>query len=557
MKITLATKMVGGSGVNILIVLALSAIALWTVGDLRDLQDIGATSAYDAINGAQAASIGPDLYEVIADAEINRSLEATEKSWADAKGDAEKQLAGLEQAADSDAEKAAVADGRKAYDAVVALFEGKMLPLLHRVPGITPQIQDLDGQIDAATADLTKAMTGYREANIAAAHATDQAFDETGGDASIMLMIVAGIAVLVALGIALALSRAIVKPVRGMTVVMGDLAKGNMAVTVPGVGRGDEIGDMASALNVFKDGMIEAQRLREEQERAKEEAALQRKADMHRLADDFEQAVGVIVKTVSAAAGELRRAAQSMSSSADLTHKQSQTVASASNEAATSVQTVAAAAEELSASVEEIARQISQSNDVAAKAVQQVHGTSDEVAALANAAQKIGTVVQLINEIAGQTNLLALNATIEAARAGEAGKGFAVVASEVKTLATQTSKATEEISSQIAAVQAATRSSVAAIGGISETIGTISSISGSIAAAVEEQTAATREIARNVQQAAQGTAEVSENIVSVSQAANDTGAAANQVLGAAEDLSAQSDKLRAELDRFIGVVRAA
>jgi methyl-accepting chemotaxis protein len=557
MKITLSTKMVGGSGVNILIVLALSAIALWTVDDLRTLQDIGADSAYDAISGAEAASIGPDLYEVIADAEINHDLTATEKDWADAKAEAEKKLAGLQQAADNDSERASAADGRKAYEGVVSLFEGKMLPLLRQVQGINPQIQDLDGQIDAVTADLTKAMVAYREANIADAHATDETFDGTGSNAGIMLMIVAGIAIVVALGIAFGLSRAIVKPVRGMTVVMGDLAKGNMAVTVPGVGRSDEIGDMAGALNVFKNGMIEAQRLREEQERAKEQAALQRKADMHGLADNFERAVGVIVKTVSTAAGELRRAAQSMSSTADMTNKQSQAVTSASNEASTSVQTVAAAAEELSASVDEIARQISQSNDVTAKAVQQVQGTSTEVATLANAAQKIGTVVQLINEIAGQTNLLALNATIEAARAGEAGKGFAVVASEVKTLATQTSKATEEISSQIAAVQAATKSSVVAIGNISETIGTISTISGSIAAAVEEQTAATREIARNVQQAAQGTAEVNENITLVSQAANDTGAAANQVLGAAEDLSVQSDKLRAELDRFIGVVRAA
>ncbi|HEY4161634.1 MAG TPA: methyl-accepting chemotaxis protein [Dongiaceae bacterium] len=557
MKLTLSNKMLGGSGVNILIVLALSGMALWTVSQLRTLQDTGADAAYDAMDGAQAAGLGPALYEVIADAEINRDLTATEKDWSAAKTDAEKQLSALERSADNDEEKSDIADGRKSYDNIVSLFEGKMLPVLRQVQGINPQIQDLDGQIDDATAGLTKAMSAFRDSNIANAHHTDENFDGTGKNASIMLMIIAGIAIVVALGIATALARAIVRPVRGMTAVMGQLAKGDMTVTVPGVGRSDEIGDMAGALNVFKNGMIEAQRLREEQERAKEQASLQRKADMHRLADEFEQAVGVIVKTVSTAAGELRAAAQSMSSTAAMTNQRSQAVAAASNEASTSVQTVAAAAEELSASVDEIARQISQSNDIAAKAVSQVQGTSNEVATLANAAQKIGAVVQLINDIAGQTNLLALNATIEAARAGEAGKGFAVVASEVKTLATQTSKATEEISGQIAAVQAATRSSVAAIGGISETIGTISTISSSIAAAVEEQTAATREIARNVQQAAQGTAEVNENITSVSQAANDTGAAANQVLGAAQDLSQQSDKLRTELDRFIGVVRAA
>jgi methyl-accepting chemotaxis protein len=557
MKITLSTKMIGGSGVNILIILILSGIGLWTVSQLRTLQDVGADAAYGAIDGAQAASIGPALYEVIADAEINRDLAATEKDWSAGKADTEEQLAALDQSADSDEEKGDVADARKSYGEVVSIFEGQMLPILRQVQGINPQIQELDGKIDDATAGLIKATTAFREANIAAAHATDEKFDDTGKTASITLAIIAGIAIVMALGIAIALARAIVRPVRGMTAVMGRLAQGDMAVTVPDVGRGDEIGDMAGALNVFKDGMIETQRLREEQERMKEQSALQRKTDMTRLADDFEQAVGVIVQAVSSAAGDLRTAAQAMSATADMTNQRSQAVAAASNEASTSVQTVAAAAEELSASVDEIARQISQSNNVAAKAVQEVQGTSNEVAMLAAAAQKIGAVVQLINEIAGQTNLLALNATIEAARAGEAGKGFAVVASEVKILATQTSKATEEISSQVSAVQAATKNSVTAIGNISQTIGTISTISSSIAAAVEEQTAATREIARNVQQAAQGTAEVNENITSVSQAANETGAAANQVLGAAQALSQQSEKLRDELGRFIGVVRAA
>jgi len=351
--------------------------------------------------------------------------------------------------------------------------------------------------------------------------------------------------------------RTVVRPVGNLTAAMGRLAEGDTTVTIPGMERSDEIGRMSHAVGFFKDSMIESERLRAEQAHMKEQAAAARKAEMTRLADEFESVVGGIVTNVASAATELRSQAEAMSATAEETGRQSSAVASASNEASTSVQTVATAAEELSTSVDEIARQISQSNDVAAKAVHEAAATNDQVAALATAAQKIGDVVRLIDEIASQTNLLALNATIEAARAGEAGKGFAVVASEVKTLANQTGKATEEITGQIAAVQAATKQSVTAINGIGATIQTISTISGSIAAAVEEQTAATREIARNVEQAAQGTSEVTENITGVSHAAHQTGVAAQAVLNAAGDLHSQSDRLKSELAHFVEVVRAA
>ncbi|WP_395015772.1 methyl-accepting chemotaxis protein [Dongia sp.] len=349
----------------------------------------------------------------------------------------------------------------------------------------------------------------------------------------------------------------VVKPVGRLTAAMGRLAEGDTTVAIPGAERSDEIGRMSHAVGVFKDSMIESERLRAEQAQLKEAAAAARKVEMARLADEFESAVGGIVKNVATAATELRTQAEAMSATAEETGRQSTAVASASNEASTSVQTVAAAAEELSTSVDEIARQITQSNDVAAKAVREAEATNSQVSALAAAAQRIGDVVRLIDEIASQTNLLALNATIEAARAGEAGKGFAVVASEVKTLASQTGKATEEITGQIAAVQSATKHSVTAISAIGATIQTISTISGSIAAAVEEQTAATREIARNVEQAAQGTSEVTENITGVSHAAHQTGQAAQAVLSAAGDLNSQSDRLRSELARFVEVVRAA
>jgi methyl-accepting chemotaxis protein len=557
MRITIAAKLTGGSVANIALILLLAAAALWTIEDMRRMQDDGATSYKDAIAATEASGLGAEMYQIIADAEINRALDQTAKDWAEKKSQAERELSGIAQAADSEAEQAALAETKAAYLRLVDVFENQMLPKLKETTELTPEMRDLDGKIDEQAAGLAAAMQKLRDIEVSEANRSDADFDARGATGTLHSIVLSSVAAVLGLAIAFLLARAIVRPVKAMTAAMGRLSRGDMAAEIPGTTRKDEIGEMSQAVQVFKDSMVEADRLRAEQERQKLEAAAQRKADMTRLADEFEKAVGSIVKTVASAATELRASAQSMSSTAEETNKQAQAVASASNEAATSVQTVASAAEELSASVDEIARQISQSNDVAAKAVREAETTNSEVSALAAAAQKIGDVVRLIEEIASQTNLLALNATIEAARAGEAGKGFAVVASEVKTLATQTGKATEEISGQIAAVQAATQHSVSAINGIGETIRTISTISGTIAAAVEEQTAATREIARNVQQAAQGTSEVTENIVSVSQAANDTGAAAGQVLGAAEELSHQSELLRGELAKFINVVRAA
>jgi len=557
MKITIAAKLTGGSIANITLILLLAAAALWTIDDMRRMQDDGATSYKNAIGSTEAAALGAEMYQIIADAEINHALDQTAKDWAEKKTEAEQDLAAVAGTATSDAEQAALGAAKTAYGSLIDIFENQMLPKLKATDTLTPEVRDLDGKIDEQAAALQTELRKIRDLQVAAANESDVVFDARGAQGALHSIILSAIAVVLGLAIAFLLARAIVRPVKAMTATMGRLSRGDMSAQIPGTERKDEIGEMSQAVQVFKDSMVETERLRGEQERQKVEAAEQRKAEMARLADNFEQTVGGIVKTVAAAATELRASAQSMSSTAEETNKQAQAVAAASNEAATSVQTVASAAEELSSSVDEIARQITQSNDVTSRAVKEAETTNGEVAALAAAAQRIGDVVRLIEEIASQTNLLALNATIEAARAGEAGKGFAVVASEVKTLATQTSKATEEITAQIGAVQTATQNSVAAINAIGETIGTISTISGTIAAAVEEQTAATREIARNVQQAAQGTSEVTENIVSVSQAANDTGAAAGQVLGSAEELSRQSELLRGELVRFIAIVRAA
>ena len=360
------------------------------------------------------------------------------------------------------------------------------------------------------------------------------------------LVVAAAICILCAFLIIHSVSR----PIAAMTAAMKRLAARDMQADIVGLGQTDEIGRMAEAVQIFKDSMIQADRLTAEQE-AERSGKEQRAQRLDVLTKDFEKKVAQLVGALSGAATEMERSAQSLSTTADQTNRQSMAVASAAEQASANVQTVASAAEELSSSISEIGRQVELSTRIANKAVEDANHTDRVVQGLATAAQQIGDVVRLIQDIAGQTNLLALNATIEAARAGEAGKGFAVVASEVKALATQTGKATEEISGQIGRIQESTTQAVDAIKGIGATIAEISQIAASIAAAVEEQGTATAEIARNVQQAAAGTQEVTSNIVGVKQAVGATGSAAAQLLGAAGDLSDQSSQLSREVDQFL------
>jgi methyl-accepting chemotaxis protein len=373
---------------------------------------------------------------------------------------------------------------------------------------------------------------------------------------NLIIASVAGILIGLALALVIVLA-GITRPLSRMTVAMSDVAEGKLDTVVPALGQKDEIGRLASALEKFKEAGLENRRLQAEQKEAEKRAEVEKKKALYSMADSFEASVKGVVQGVSSAATEMQSSAQSMSATAEETQRQATAVAAASEQASTNVQTVASAAEELSSSIAEISRQVTESTRIAGKAVDDAGRTNDKVQALAEAAQKIGDVVKLINDIAGQTNLLALNATIEAARAGEAGKGFAVVASEVKSLATQTAKATEEIGSQISAIQGATGEAVSAIKEIGETIGRVSEIATTIASAVEEQGAATQEIARNVQQASKGTAEVSSNIAGVTQAATETGRGANDVLKASGDLSKQSVELRSQVDKFLATIRAA
>jgi len=350
------------------------------------------------------------------------------------------------------------------------------------------------------------------------------------------------------------LMRRVTRRLAVMTAVVERLASGDTSVVIPGAERRDEVGAMATAVQVFKESLIANQHLQAEQA-AENAAKIERAQHLEELTRQFEAKAISLVQALSGAASEMESTAHSMSSTAEETSRQAVTVAVAAEQTAANVQTVAVAAEELASSSREIGRQVAQSTKVSAKAMADARRTDGTVQALASAAQKIGNVVSLISDIAGQTNLLALNATIEAARAGEAGKGFAVVASEVKSLASQTARATEEISAQIGQMQHVTRDAVAAIQGIGATIAEVNQIASTIASAVEEQSAATQEIARNVQQAAEGTQAVTANIAQVQDATTTTGAAASQVLGAAGELARHSGGLRQEVDGFLAGVK--
>jgi len=351
--------------------------------------------------------------------------------------------------------------------------------------------------------------------------------------------------------------KSITRPLLNTVCAMKRLAEGDNDVEVQGLERQDEIGQMSSAVQVFKENAIRNKELEAEQVKQNQRAETEQREMMNKLADDFDSSVGRIIETVSSASAELNSTSQSMASISEEASSKATAVAAASEEASVNVQTVAAATEEMSNTIGEINCKVADASLASKKAVKDVATTAGQMKTLAQTADKIGNVVSMISDIAEQTNLLALNATIESARAGEAGKGFAVVASEVKSLANETAKATESISAHIQEIQSATGDAVTSIDGIGNVIRQIEESSTAIAAAMEEQGASTQEVARNVQEVASGTQEVSSNISGVTQASQEAGAASGQVMAAAGELSKQAELMKTEVAKFLEQVRAA
>jgi methyl-accepting chemotaxis protein len=419
-------------------------------------------------------------------------------------------------------------------------------------------VAELVTQMNDSAAAIVKGASAMKADLVSEQRRLEAESDATIAETERLILMLAAGGFLLGGGLAVLLGKGISRPMIEMCKAMRELASGNFEVVLPGLGRRDELGEMAAAVEEFKmQAIAKAERDAAAQDAQNRTSSAARRAELIRFADEFEAAVGTIVSNVSASAVQLEQAAGTLTRTAETTQSLSTQVAGASEEASSNMQSVATATEELSTSVDEIGRRVRDSNRIAEAAVVQAQQTDDRIGKLSRAAQEIGDVVKLITAIAEQTNLLALNATIEAARAGEAGRGFAVVAAEVKSLASQTAKATDEISSHISGMQGATQESVAAIKEIGGTIAQISNIASAIASAVEQQSGATQEIARNVQSVAQGTHQAAANIMQVNRGASETGSASTEVLNSAKTLSLESLRLREELDRFMGNIRAA
>jgi methyl-accepting chemotaxis protein len=467
-------------------------------------------------------------------AKISESLKAVETAQGGLKSEPFEKL------------KAAVAGYLKQSKNAVEMADGDPGSALMFIKGAERNFAD----IEKLTDDLIARSTDSKDREIARAgmRLEEEQFTLT----AVLVVAFVGIVFSFLIG------RNISRPVVAMSKAMRELAMGNFEVQLPGLDRGDEVGQMAHAIQEFKvQAIAKAEEETAEREQKSRELAAARRAELHTLADSFEAAVGNIIENVGSASTELENSAVILTKSSAATQQLSTVVTEASKETSANVQSVASATEEMAGSINEIGRQVSDSNRIANEAVEQAQKTDARIAELSLAASRIGDVTKLITTIAEQTNLLALNATIEAARAGDAGRGFAVVAQEVKALASQTARATSEISTQIAGMQTATQDSVLAIKEISGTIGRVSEIAAAIAAAIEEQGAATQEISRNVQQAAIGSTQVATSIEDVNRGAGDTGSASSQVLSSAQLLSNENKRLKSEMVKFLATVRAA